>query len=119
MVHPAHYSSIPDTLPDLRNLGVLARILIGVNGAAFFAATVGADGFGQLVDRMLHIALTLEPVLIGALVVLWLMNPILLRLPYLRGLGLIAVIVMLITAATQRFVAGVDASPQGLVPGAA
>ncbi len=113
------HATIPEALPDLRNLGVLARILIAVNGAAFFVATVGADHFAQLVERMLDIALTVEPVLIAVLVCLWALNPVLQRLRYWRGLALIAAIAMLLTVGVQRFIASMDASPQIYIRGVA
>lgn len=112
-------ANIPEALPDLRNMGVLARILIAVNGAAFFAATIGTDSFADLVEHILSIALVVEPVLIGALVALWLLNPVLQRLSYFRGLALIAVLVVLITAGVQAFVGSVDASSQTFLRGSA
>lgn len=113
-------AALPETLPDLRNLGVLARILIAVNGAAFFAATIHAHSFGRLIENILDIALTVEPVLIAALVALWLLNPVLQRLDYFRGLALTAVLVVMLTVGVQELVANVDdASSQLYLRGSA
>ena len=49
-------SSIPDALPDFRNLGVVARILVGVNLGAFVAAAIKATTFQQLMGEFLEIA---------------------------------------------------------------
>ncbi|MBX6392212.1 MAG: histidine kinase [Burkholderiales bacterium] len=116
---PTRSAATPDVLPDLRNLGVLARILIAVNGAAFFAATVHAHSFAELVEQFLGIALAVEPALLAALVALWLLNPVLQRLPYWRGLALIAVTVVLVTLGVQRLLAMVDASAPEMLRGAA
>ena len=44
----------PDALPDFRNLGVIARILIGVNLAAFAAASYAENGWALIVDRFVR-----------------------------------------------------------------
>jgi two-component system sensor histidine kinase AlgZ len=119
MTHTNLSATMPEALPDLRNLGVLARILVAVNGAAFFAATVGTETFGELVERVLDIALIVEPVLIATLVILWMLNPLLARLPYWRALALIALFVAALSAGMRLFLASVDASAHGAVRGAA
>jgi two-component system sensor histidine kinase AlgZ len=108
-------SSIPDALPDFRNVGVTARILVIVNLAAFVAAAIKASTLAQLVDGFLEIALIVEPVLIASLVVLWVAGPWLARLPYLIGLAIVAVGVVWFTAGAQFMRARVDAEPLQII----
>src|SRR5512145_2147272 len=108
-------SSIPDALPDFRNVGVTARILVIVNLAAFVAAAIKAGTLAQLVDGFLEIALVVEPVLIASLVVLWVAGPSLARLPYLIGLAIVAVGVVWFTAGAQFMRARVDAEPLQII----
>jgi two-component system sensor histidine kinase AlgZ len=108
-------TSVPDALPDFRNLGVAARILVGVNLGALVAAAIKAASFEQLVSEFLDIALIVEPVLIGALAVLSLTSRWLGRLPSLIGLATVAAIVLVLTAAAAFLRASVDAGPLGIV----
>lgn len=105
-------------LPDFRNLGVLARVLVAVNAAAFFAATVGTDDFDQFTQRVLDLALVVEPTLLAALALLWLLDPLLAQLPYRRALALIALLLMALGAGVRLALAGIDASAHGAVRGA-
>lgn len=72
-----------DALPDFRNLGVTARILIGANGALLAAAwyAAPADPF----DHFLASATLVEPMLLANVVVLYAISPVLARLPYAAG----------------------------------
>lgn len=95
-------------MPDLRNLGVLARILVAVNAAAFFAATVDAQSFAQIAERMLDIALQVEPVLLMALLSLWVLYPLLSRQSYGAGLLLATAVVVALTLTVQWLLGFVD-----------
>jgi two-component system sensor histidine kinase AlgZ len=105
----------PHALPDFRNLGVAARILVIVNLAAFVAAGIRASSAAQLVDEFLEIALIVEPVLIASLAALSVGRRWLARLPYFVGLAIIAVAVLWLTAGAQYLRARVDAEPLQLV----
>ena len=108
-------TSVPDALPDFRNLGVAARILVGVNLGAFVAAAIRSTTFAQLVSEFLDIALIVEPVLIAGLAVLSVTSRWLAKLPYLIGLATIAAMVLVLTAGAAFLRASVDAGPLGIV----
>lgn len=108
-------NSVPDALPDFRNLGVAARILVIVNLAAFVAAAIKASTLAQLADEFLEIALVVEPVLIASLALFWIASPWLARLPYLVGLAIVSVAVLWLTAGAQFVRARVDAEPLQII----
>jgi two-component system sensor histidine kinase AlgZ len=107
--------SVPDALPDFRNLGVAARILVSVNLGAFVAAAIKASTFPQLVSEFFEIALVVEPTLIASLAVLGVASPWLSRLPYVIGLATVATVVLVLTGLVQWLRASVDAEPLGIV----
>jgi two-component system sensor histidine kinase AlgZ len=108
-------SSVPDALPDFRNLGVVARILVGVNLGAFVAAAIKATTFQQLLGEFLEIALVVEPALIASLAVLSAASPWLARLPYFVGLAAVASLVLVLSSAAAFLRASVDSAPLGVV----
>ncbi len=92
-------SSIPvDSLPDFRNLGVIARILVYVNIAALLAAVLASDSAAQLIPTMLRMVVLVEPVLVGSVVVLYLANNWLAEFRYETGTIVVAGIVAAIAA---------------------
>ena len=108
-------NTVPDALPDFRNLGVAARILVIVNLLALVAAALKAQTLTQLVDEFLDIALVVEPVLIASLALLSAAGPWLVRLPYWIGLLVIAGGVLWLTAGVQWVRASVDTQPLGII----
>jgi two-component system sensor histidine kinase AlgZ len=88
-----------DALPDFRNLGVVARILLGVNALAFAAVLAAVPGWGAALERFLLVAARLEPTLAVSLVVLYALAPALARLPYWQG-GVAVVTLTLAVAGT-------------------
>jgi two-component system sensor histidine kinase AlgZ len=108
-------SSVPDALPDFRNLGVVARILVGVNLGAFVAAAIKATTFQQLMGEFLEIALVVEPALIASLAVLSAASPWLARLPYFIGLAAVATLVLVLASGAAFLRASVDSAPLGVV----
>jgi two-component system sensor histidine kinase AlgZ len=105
-----------DALPDFRSLGVIARALVGVNFAALLAAAVRAQDLSGLVENMLEIAAVLEPTLLGSLIVLYVANPMLARLPYRTGLAAVFAVVVAVTLAILWL--GAAALQDAFVPGA-
>ena len=45
-----------DALPDFRNLGVVARILLGTNALAFAAVLAAAPGWAAAMERFMLLA---------------------------------------------------------------
>jgi two-component system sensor histidine kinase AlgZ len=74
-----------DRLPDFRNLGVMARVLIGVNVAALLVALVGTPSVEQGLERFVQSATVIEPLALASLVALYVVSAPLARLPYWVG----------------------------------
>jgi len=74
-----------DFLPDFRNLGVIARVLVAVNAAALAGALYAASEIAQALLRFTQAAAFIEPLLLTELAILALLSPLLRRLPYLPG----------------------------------
>lgn len=87
-----------DGLPDWRNLGVIARILVAVNVLAFAAAAAAYPDFAAAVQAFVRSAALVEPVLIASLATLWLAAPWLARLPYAAGCAAVLALVALLAA---------------------
>jgi len=86
-----------DALPDFRNLGVVARILIGVNVLAFAAVLAAAPGWGAALERFVLVAAYLEPTIAVALALLYAFSPLLAQLRY--GLGVTVVVALALAVA--------------------
>ena len=95
-----------DFLPDFRNLGVLARVLVGVNALVLAAALVPSSTAAQGADRFLHSATLVEPLLIASLLALAAFSTVLARLPYWAGCAAVLAIVLALTAAMHAVLAG-------------
>jgi two-component system sensor histidine kinase AlgZ len=88
-----------DLLPDFRNLGVIARILIGVNLALFAATLFAARQMSEAIERFVHAAALVEPLLLAVIVTLALLSRWLRRLPYWLGWVTVMALVLAIVAA--------------------
>ena len=75
----------PAALPDLRNLGVILRILLIANGMGLIAAIVRAQTPVDVLSLSLEIAGLLEPLLLLNMVALVLFDGPLRKLPYVWG----------------------------------
>lgn len=98
-------SASADVLPDFRNLGVMARILVGVNAAALAAAAYVESGWTQIVERFMREAVLVEPTLMFSVFLLYLAAPALRRLGYLAGCAAVAAVTLALATATA-YVAG-------------
>src|SRR5258708_16272695 len=78
-------TTYPDSLPDFHNLGVIARVLVAVNAIALGGALFATPDLAQAIDRFPQIAALVEPLLLACLVVLFVLSPLLARLPYWAG----------------------------------
>lgn len=83
---------LSDNFPDFRNLGVMTRSLLWVNAAMLAAAVVKADSAGRLLALLIESAGYVEPVLIAALVLLYLAQPLMAKIRPLAALGLVLVV---------------------------
>jgi two-component system sensor histidine kinase AlgZ len=91
-----------DPVPDFRNLGVIARILVAVNLLALGAQLYAVESWSEGVDRYVAATALLAPVLIATLVLLYAGAPWLARLPYAVAAPLVAFGCGLLAAAFQR-----------------
>ncbi|GLR12370.1 alginate biosynthesis protein AlgZ/FimS [Chitinimonas prasina] len=87
--------SVPDKLPDTRNLGVMLRVLLSANLFALGLALWSTDSVRDAMREYIAQAALLQPTLLFALGSLALLRDRLLRLPY--GMG-VTVCVLLCTA---------------------
>ena len=100
-----------DVLPDFRNLGVMARVLVAVNAAVAFGGLFAAVTLGDALGRFLAIAAFVEPLLLLNLVVLLALSPLLQRLSYGAGFTLVVGLVVGLTALYRGFLPGVVTEP--------
>ena len=95
----------PDVLPDFRNLGVIARVLVAANVLALAGALFAATSVAQALERFVQSATFLEPLLLVELACLFGLSPWLMRLKY--PVGCIAVL-LLATALAWGYRAAVE-----------
>ena len=84
----------PDFLPDFRNLGVVARVLVGLNLAALAAAALGAESPARAAERFIQSAGVFEPLLLASVALLSAFSSLLARLPYWIGWSAVLVLVL-------------------------
>jgi len=101
IVNQNAYSS---ALPNFRNLGILLRILLIVNVAAFAAAVVKSETLRGAWIQFVEISAVVEPLLILSLLALMLLNGVLSRMPY--SLGVLAVTGLELGLTTVLYAAG-------------
>lgn len=89
-------NTLPSRLPDFRNIGVMLRILLGVNALMALAALLRNRDFSRLVWDVTEMATYVEPVVLGSLVVLGALAKPLARLPYRLGVALVLAMVMML-----------------------
>jgi two-component system sensor histidine kinase AlgZ len=77
------------SLPDFRNLGVLLRLLVIVNLASLLAAVLRTATWEAVPDDFMALSVSVQPVLLLALVALYLAGPWLRRQSYARGAALV------------------------------
>ncbi|MFI4923166.1 MAG: sensor histidine kinase, partial [Burkholderiales bacterium] len=92
----------PGALPNFRNLGILLRILLLVNGVCLIAATVKSASIQQTFQEFTAIAALVEPILILSLLVLMLANPWLGKLPFYRGAAIVVLLELALATLVYR-----------------
>jgi two-component system sensor histidine kinase AlgZ len=100
-----------DVLPDFRNLGVIARVLVAVNAAAAIGALFAAASPALALDRFVAMAAFVEPLLLVTLVALFGLSPLLQRVSYAAGFAVVLAVVVALAALYQGFVPEVIAEP--------
>src|SRR5258708_1298037 len=102
-------NTYPDLLPDFRNLAVMARVLVGVNALALAGTFYAAPAVAPALDRFIHVAAFLEPLLLIELMVLFAASGLIARLPYWIGCATVIVVVALLAVANHALVRAVAA----------
>jgi two-component system sensor histidine kinase AlgZ len=103
-----------DALPDFRNLGVIARVLLGVNAFTFASALVAEPTWGRTLESFTHAAVLVEPMLLATIAVLYAVSPLLARLNYWVGCAAVAGLALAVSGALHAAVAGPEFEPGGL-----
>jgi len=88
-----------DVLPDFRNLGVIARVLIAVNLAAIAAALAVTSDPARGAGAFVQAATLIEPLLLAIVLALAAASPLLGRLRYWTGCAAVLAIVLALAAA--------------------
>jgi two-component system sensor histidine kinase AlgZ len=107
-----------DTLPDFRSLGVLLRTLLSCNVAALVVGLMRAESWSGVLTDFMQAGAALQPALLACLLALYVMNPLLARLSYRRGVAAVFAVVGVIVLATVEAGSGVYIS-RGEQPGLA
>ena len=92
-----------DGLPNFRNLGIILRILLIVNGLAVTLALLLADNWKDVPTNLMQITMMLTPVILTSLLLLWVMQPWLSKLSYWRGALVVSLMVMVLTLGIYSF----------------
>jgi two-component system, LytTR family, sensor histidine kinase AlgZ len=104
MASSINQNAYSGALPNFRNLGIMARILVIVNVLVLAAAIVKSTDARSAWGQFIEIAALVEPLLIFSLVVLALLSNALRRLPY--WLGAVAVLALELALTTVLFFEG-------------
>ena len=103
-----------DVLPDFRNLGVIARVLLAANIAAIAAALLVARDLAQGAAHFVQSASVLEPLLLACVLALAAASPLLGRLAYWQGCAAVLAIVLALTAAAQAAIGAIPVTQPDL-----
>jgi len=96
--------NLPVTLPNFRNMGIMLRALVLVDGISLAAAVVRHQDWTGIWQDVLNSSAIVQPVLLASLLALTLLQPWLKRLPY--HLGVAAVLLTVLTLTTLVAAAG-------------
>jgi len=91
----------PPALPNFRNLGVMLRILLAVNAMSVAAAMLKAADAAGFWRELIDIAAILQPILLASLILLYLAQPWLARLPYRLGIAATLAVAVALTLLTS------------------
>ncbi len=99
-----------DLLPDFRNLGVIARVLVAVNMFALVAAAYAMPTVRAALERFIEDAAFLEPLLFIEVSVLFAVSPLLGRLRYAYGCVAVVLLVAALALIYQAALSGLQLS---------
>ena len=102
-----------DGLPDFRNLGVTARILVGVNLAGLAAACYAESTLLAGVARFSDDAAFIEPALLASVVALYVLSPALASMRYVSACVMILLVVLALTGGMAYAMQSVVLPAQG------
>jgi two-component system sensor histidine kinase AlgZ len=88
----------PNALPDFRNLGVMARVLLAVNLLALAAAVAAESDWSRMLDQFVRIASLLELPLLASLLILYAGAHALRQIPYWAGCAVVVLLALGLTA---------------------
>ncbi len=90
---------LSDSLPNFRNLGATLRIVLLVNGVALIFAMAQAVSLQNIAHRFLDDSAFIQPVILTSLLLLYMLNGVLARLFYWRGVAAVMLLVAMTTLA--------------------
>jgi two-component system sensor histidine kinase AlgZ len=100
-----------DRLPDFRNLGVVARVLVGVNLLTIAAAIAAAPNLAQALEPFIEATMFIEPLLLACVVVLYVAAPLLARLPFAAGCIVVMLLALGLAAGGRAMLEAVTGTP--------
>jgi two-component system sensor histidine kinase AlgZ len=104
-----------DLVPDFRNLGIIARVLLAVNAAVFAGLVFNTATFAQALDRFVQAAALLEPLLLVIIAVLFALSGTLRRLPYWAGCVAVVALVAVVVAGYLATIGATEALARVLI----
>jgi two-component system sensor histidine kinase AlgZ len=112
---PAGRSGHAASLPDFRNLGVVLRTVVLVNALGLAAVLVRNGQIEALFGEFLDMAVQVEFPLILCVAALFLLKPLLQRLPYAAGVAAVLGVVVAVALLSGHLLAPVEAD-EGVRP---
>lgn len=85
-----------DVLPDFRRIGTVLRIVLMVNAAMLLALLAQVGTISEWLSKALRASAFVQPVLLSLLLLYYLLNDALSRLPYRQGAALVMAIAALV-----------------------
>ena len=98
----------PNALPDFRNLGVMARVLMAVNLLALAVAIAGETDWRRALDAFVLSTALIEPPLLVSLLLLHAAAPLLRRMSYWVESALVLALALALAAATHAALGAVE-----------
>ena len=111
-------NTFSDLLPDFRNLGVIARVLVAVNAVALIAAVYAAPNLRGALERFIEDAAFLEPLLFIEVAVLFALSRQLGRMTYRGGCAAVVLLAAALAVIYQIAVSSQEQTPGALLRGA-